>query len=114
MDDDIKKVISSLPLGPDLKKRLLEQYDNLDPNVKLPISSILWDAYDTLYNLKFQENFERVIQEVRDGNGEITEETYVQVRKQTEDQIAHESETTVTESEIDLVRTKLQKLIGAN
>lgn len=95
-----KTIINFLPLPTDQKLELLEQYDLLPQEEKLRVSHLLWELYYDLYQLKIQENFDKLMAEA-DEKGEKTDGTFYKkvlqkTREETKEQLS------LSENSIDL------------
>lgn len=70
-----KVIINFLPFPADFKLDLLERFDSLPKAEQLRISDIMWEGFYTIYDLRFQENFDKGIQEA-EKTGQMPDDTF--------------------------------------
>jgi len=107
-----ERIIKMLPLGKELKDKLLNQWESLDKDTQFTVERLLWDTYYAIYQLRLQENIRLQMLDADKQKIPLGANFHDQIEIQTEKELEAEGEIESTSSEIDLVRTKLQNLLG--
>jgi len=107
-----KDIIKILPLDEKTKMELLDRYDNLDPDVKARIIDLLWDTYDAMYDLKFEENMQLALYRAKEGKEKLDQELGKRIQEQTEKEI--EKEVIEGKQTVDLAaaRSAMERIIA--
>lgn len=113
MINSTKDIIKILPFDQTFKMHLLAEYDNLDPDQKYNIDSILWDAYDALYQLKLDENILIGLQRIKSGLEPMDEGFYKRMRDKTEEEMQKEEVAATENMDLSAARAKLQELLSS-
>lgn len=107
-----KKMIKILPLEADLKKELLESFDDLSTDKKNRIQRMLWAAYDALYQIKLQNNLRIAFDEVGRGQEDLNKDFYSRVKKLTDDEMNQVSLEDEKALDLEITREKLAEIIA--
>ena len=106
-----KDLISMLPLGSKLKQELLTKFDTLDDAKRLSIIDILWQTYDSLFEVKLQENVRNALFQIEDGQEKIGPDFYKRIQEKTRKEMEQQLVKDTTELHLSAVRDKLKNLI---
>jgi hypothetical protein len=107
-----KDLIKILPLSKEFKATLLERFDSLLPYQKYRVENTLWDMYDSIYELRLQENMDLAFERAKQNKEKLDHEFYARVRKQTEMDLEKQSSTAATTVDLSNAREELEKLIN--
>lgn len=111
MNITTKDIIKILPLEATLKASLLAEYDTLDPDRKLAIADTLWETYDTLFNLKLEENIKLALLQAKDTKETLGKDFYQRIREQTEKEMQQEQAVSVETVDLSAARSAMEKII---
>lgn len=103
-----------LPLKQDFKNQLLEKWDSLSPDQRFELERVLWNAYDSLYQIKFDRNEQLALDRAQKGQEKLDHEFYKRIRKQTEKEMEGEFYQKTEHQDLAAVREKLEKLSQQN
>src|SRR3989344_80417 len=106
-----KELISMLPLGSKLKQELLEKFDTLDDAKRISIIDMLWQTYDSLFEVKLQENVRNALFQIEDGQEKIGPDFYKRIQEKTRKEMEQQLVKDTTELHLSAVRDKLKNLI---
>ena len=107
-----EKIIQILPLSPEIKTKLLEEWDSLTQDLKFELEQILWDGYYALYQMRLQENIQLVLKQAKNTHIALDKSFYDKVREQTEKEMEQEEEKAVDNQELSSIRQRIQGLLA--
>ena len=111
MQTTAKDLIKILPFEQSAKDDLLQNFDGLDADRKYAISDLLWDTYYTLYELKFQENFELALLRAMEGKEVLDKDFYKRVREHTRQEMEQTGVATVEGVDLDATRKAMEMIV---
>lgn len=106
-------IIKMLPLEASLKQQLLDGWDKMNPDRKFAVEQFIWNTYFSLYNLRLQENMQKGMLRAQENKEQLDAGFFQRMREQTEKELSEEQQVTVTDTELNDVRSKLQQLMGS-
>jgi hypothetical protein len=104
-------LIKFLPIESDIKKELLESYENYNPDKKYNIGMMLWAVYDALFAFKLERNLEIAYEEAANNREKLDENFYQRVRELTISEMNQLSTEDIKAAELNIAREKLSELI---
>jgi|GEM_PF-1754134 len=108
---NIKDIIKILPFSKENKEMLLSNWETMDAGRRYEIGDIIWDYYDCLCEMRYQNNLQQAMIEVKQGNGKLDDDLYKSVREKSEKEIDEEMVKSLTSKEIEDIRSKLLTLM---
>lgn len=106
-----KDLITVLPFDPQFKEELTNRYDTLTSDQQYAVEDILWDFYDSVFELRLQTNIDLAFERAK-KNKEVLDETFYQrIREQTEREFEKESSMIATVEHLSDTREELAKLL---
>lgn len=113
-DLTIKDIVHVLPFDDAFKVYILEAINTLDLERKISIERIMWDLYDIILTLKFEENVQDVLEKAKQTNVqvELTDDFYSKIREKTQQEMLSENVTQNSYIDLALTRNRLQQVIG--
>ena len=111
MDLTRDRIINTIPLGTQLRQKLLNEWDKLSPDNQFTIENLLWDTYYSFYQMRLQENIQLMIKQSKEKHLALDNSFYDKVQAQTEKDMETETIETADDSEISAVRQKIQNLL---
>ncbi len=107
-------VIKLLPLDDELKKLLLSEYNGFDEDKKFEIEQVVWTAFDTLHQLKLEENVRLALEKMGQNSGKIDPKFYEQIKTQTEQEMIISQHHEVSEVDLNTARKALESILQEN
>lgn len=104
-----KDIIKALPLEDDVKNMLLENFDTFDYGKKFVLEEMIWEYYDTLYNMRLQANVQAALEELK-GKEKKDEKFMLKIRQKTDKEMEQELEKSLAQTDISSIRSSLQKI----
>ena len=108
-----KDIIKILPFDEEFKKDLLENFDKLTDDQKFNIERIVWAGYETLYELKLNENLAIALDEAGRKQEKINSTLYERVRELTDNEMAHISAEDIKSADLSEARGKLVDIMSS-
>ena len=104
----------TLPFDDAFKVYVLESIDTLDLERKSSIERIMWDLYDLILTLKYEENVQAAFEEAKiaEIKPEINDAFYAAIRERTQQEMLKEHPEKNSYIDLALTRSRLQKMIG--
>lgn len=106
-----KDVIKILPIEEDVRVYLLESVDGSDPDRKYLAEKLVWEAYDTLYELKLEENMQLAMVGTKQGQERLDKDFYKRVREQTEKEMQEEAIQNTEKVDLSEARKAMEKIV---
>lgn len=107
-----KDIIKILPLDKDFKNKLLDEFDQLNPDQKNAVGQILWKAYRDLYKIKRDANLQLAFLRAKNNQEKLDKDFYRRVREQTGKEMEQEVLQTTTQVDLAETREELQAIIS--
>lgn len=107
----VTDIIKVLPMDNDLRMRILDTYDSMDPSRKYAITRASWKAYMMLYDEKLNENLELQLHAVTEGKEHLGEDFYARVLQKTEDQMTKELSKSVEAVNLATARKAMEIIV---
>lgn len=110
----IKDIVRTLPFDDAFKIYVLESIDTLDLEKKSSIERIMWDLYDLILTLKYEENVQIALEVAQKAEikPEINDAFYAAIRERTQQEMLKEHPEKNSYIDLALTRNRLQKVIG--
>ena len=105
-----KNIIKAIGFEEKFKSDLLENFDTLDPDQKYAITQLVWDMYQSIFNMKVNENMDRALEKVAE-NKEKFDDLYNRVRQETLREMEKDLETNLTSVDLTAARAAMEKII---
>lgn len=105
-------IIKILPFKPEFKDELLDNYESLTEDQRFGVERIVWDLYDSLYEVRLEKNMELAFERAKKNEEQLDHAFYERVRKQTDQELAKEYSAAETTVELADARDELKKLLG--
>ena len=112
MIKDTRDLIQILPFEKELRERLFNRYDSLSVGERYELESALWDAYDGLYQLKLEENYQLELIKVQQGTEALNKELFKKAQAKTEKDMQTDYHAKMANSDLEAVRAKLEAVIN--
>ena len=106
-----KDLITVLPFDPEFKEALSKRYDTLTPDQQYAVEDILWNFYDSVYELRLQTNMDAAFERAKKNKEVLDESFYQRVREQTEREFEKESSMIATVEHLSDTREELAKIL---
>jgi len=110
----IKDIVQAIPFDDAFKVYILESIDVLDLDRKSSIERIMWDLYDLILTLKYEENVQVALEDAKiaEIKPEINDAFYAAIRERTQQEMLKEHSEKNSYIDLALTRNRLQKVIG--
>ncbi len=105
-------IIRFLPLQKEMKDKLSANWESYTNDVKFELEQLLWDAYDSLYDLTLEENIRLELLRAEKEEVKLDDEFYNRMREKTDKQMQQEQHTQVDSEELSVIRSKLEAFMG--
>lgn len=109
-----KDIIKFLPLRAEFKNKLLEEFDTMELNRKFEIEQMLWDVYNSLFEIKVQEKLELLIEKAKNNEIPLDNTLYRKAEAEAEKEMEAGFFKEATDTDLSAVRTKLEALMKPN
>ena len=104
-------IIKMLSFDPEFKSQLLAQWDQLNPDQKYTVEGMLWDAYETVYELKLKANLDVAMLDVADKQEDLDTDFYKRIQEKTKLEMQKESNEKVSSTDLSETRKELEKIL---
>lgn len=108
-----ENIIKMLSKNESTSKILIEKFNTLNDDERFEVSNKIWNLYDLMYEGRLQVNVQKALNEVAANKKELSPDFYKKVKEQTDKEIEKEFFVDTTNADIDSVRDKISKIIGA-
>lgn len=108
-DLNTKTIINFLPLDPQPKLKLLENFDSLPLPEQIRITRIIWDCFNSIYEQRIRNKFEDGINSESDKtNGTYYMKVLNEINKEINDELTSHQES----AEISEVRKSMEQIVA--
>ena len=110
-DINTKTIINFLPFDPSLKLKILESYDTLPLPEQIRISDLVWQTYDSIYEMRIKEKFESGLINNPKLGTEPDNTYYMKVLEEVGKEINEELTTHQESADITEVRKSMEQIV---
>jgi hypothetical protein len=107
-------IIRILPITQETKDSLTSTWESMDPDTRFDLEQILWDAYDTIYDITLDENIKLELLKATQEEVVLDDSFYARMREKTDEQIQKQQQTKIDSSELSSIRQKLETFMQTN
>lgn len=93
--------------------KLVEIFNAFDDDQKYLAEKKIWDLYDELYDVRLKSNLQKAFAEVKKGKRNLSADFYKKVKEETDKEIEKQFHQDTTSVDLNSVRDKISKIIGA-
>ncbi|PJE61500.1 hypothetical protein COU87_04390 [Candidatus Roizmanbacteria bacterium CG10_big_fil_rev_8_21_14_0_10_39_12] len=107
-----QSILNQLPISSELRDKLLTRLETGDDDTKFYLEREIWDIYYSLEDMNIDAKIVENLEKVKAGKADISPDFYKQTVKEVDDQSKKEKFQAIDTTQIEEVRSRLQKLMN--
>lgn len=106
-----KTIINFLPFDPKFKLELLEEYDSLSPDQQVRLTRLVWQTFDSFYQLRINEKFYKGIRDAGKTGQKIDGSYYQKVVEETDKEIDRQLAENQQSFDLSAARKSMEQIV---
>lgn len=103
-----QEIIQVLPISQQIKDSLTQQWASMDADTRFDLEQIIWDAYDTLFDIALEENIKLELMKASQEEVKLDDTFYQRMNERTELQMQQKQLVDVDSAQLADIRGKLE------